>query len=102
MTLTLIRDERYARCMSELPSPVRSMTLAEIEAEHEQVFAELERGGAIRVYTEGMENFLGVLTRDRTLRHAADIAMLVQNEHIPSLEELEEMADRGEIPSFGS
>ena len=36
------------------------------------------------------------------LRDAADIGMLVQNGHIPPLDELERMADRGEIPSFGS
>ena len=51
-TLTLIRTRRYARLMSELPTPVRSMTLAEIQADHEQVYNLLEQGGVIRVYTE--------------------------------------------------
>jgi hypothetical protein len=101
-TLTLIRDRRYARLMSELPTPVKSMTLAEIQADHEQVYNLLEQGGVIRVYTEGEDHFLGVLTRDRTVLDSADIGMLVQNGHIPALDELERMADRGEIPSFGS
>jgi hypothetical protein len=100
-TLTLIRTRRYARLMSELPTPVRSMTLAEIQADHEQVYNDLEQGGAIRVYTDE-DHFLGVLTHDPALRDAADIGMLVQNGHIPPLDELERMADRGEIPSFGS
>ena len=86
--------------MSELLSPVRRLTLAEIDAQHERVFDELERGGAIRVSTSDGEHFLGVLTRDKTLLDAADIAQLIENGHIPSLDELVEMDDRGELP-FG-
>jgi len=98
MSITLVRSREYARLMSELPSPVRSLTLAEIETEHGRVLAELERGGAIRVYTNDMEHFLGVLTRDKTLLDAAGIAQLIENGHIPPLAELIAMDDRGETP----
>lgn len=99
MTITLIRGgERYARLMSELPSPVRSLTLAEVEAQQERVFAELEQGGAIRVYTNDMEHFLGVLTREKALLDAADIAQLIENGHVPPLEKLLAMEERGELP----
>lgn len=98
MTITLIRDERYARLMAQLPSPVRSLTLAELEAQHERVFAELEGGGAIRLYTNDMERYLGVLTRDQRLLDAADLAQLIENGHIPPLDELVAMDDRGELP----
>jgi hypothetical protein len=98
MTITLIRSREYARLMSELPSPVRSLTLAEIEQQRERVYEELERGGAIRVYTNDMEHFLGVLTRDQRLLDAAGIAQLIENGHIPPLDELIAMDDRGELP----
>ncbi len=98
MTITLICGERYARLMADLPSPVRSLTLAELETEQERVFAELERGGAIRLYTNDMERFLGVLTRDQALLDAADIAQLIENGHLPPLAELIAMDDRGELP----
>jgi hypothetical protein len=98
VTITLIRDERYARLMAQLPSPVRSLTLAELEAQHERVYAELERGGAIRLYTNDMERYLGVLTRDKTLLDAADLAQLIENGQIPPLDELVAMDDRGELP----
>ena len=84
--------------MSQLPSPVRSLTLAEIEAQHERVYDELERGGAIRVYTNDGEGFLGVLTREKGLLDEADIAQLIENGHIPPLDELIAMDDRGELP----
>ncbi len=67
-------------------------------AQRERVYAELERGGAIRVYTNDMEHFLGVLTRDQRLLDAADIAQLIENGHIPPLDELVAMDDRGELP----
>jgi hypothetical protein len=98
MSITLIRGGEYARLMSELPSPVRSLTLAEIEDQHKRVFADLENGGAIRVYTNDMEHFLGVLTREKTLLDAAGIAQLIENGHIPPLDELVAMDDRGELP----
>ena len=84
--------------MSELPSPVRSLTLAEIEHQRDRVYEELERGGAIRVYTSDMEHFLGVLTRDQRLLDDAGIAQLIENGHIPPLDELVAMDDRGELP----
>jgi hypothetical protein len=99
MTITLIRaGGRYARLMGELPSPVRSLTLAEVEAQQERVFAELEQGGAIRLYTNDNPRFLGVLTREKALLDAADIAQLIENGHIPPLEQLLAMDDRGELP----
>jgi hypothetical protein len=98
MTITLIRCRMYARRMSELPSPVRSLTLAEIEDQRERVYAELERGGAIRVYTNDMQHFLGVLARDQRLLDAAGISELIENGHIPPLDELIAMDDRGELP----
>ena len=98
MSITLIRSREYARLMSELPSPVRSLTLVEIEDQRERVYTELERGGAIRVYSNDNEHFLGVLTRDQTLLDAAGIAQLIENGHIPPLAELIAMDDRGELP----
>ncbi len=98
MTISLIRGREYAQLMSELPSPVRSLTLAEIETQRDRVYEELERGGAIRVYSNDMEQFLGVLTRDQRLVDAAGIAQLIENGHIPPLDELVAMDDRGELP----
>ena len=98
MTITLIRGREYARLMSELHSPVRSLTLAEIERQHDRVYDELERAGAIRVYTNDMQHFLGVLTRDQRLLDAAGISQLIENGHIPPLDELVAMDDRGELP----
>ena len=98
MTITLIRGREYARLMSELPSPVRSLTLAEIETQRDRVYEELERGGAIRVYTNDMGHLLGVLTRDQRLLDGAGIAQLIENGQIPPLDELVAMDDRGELP----
>ena len=98
MTITLIRGREYARLMSELPSPVRSLTLAEIERQHDRVYEELEHGGAIRVYTNDMQHLLGVLTRDQRLLDAAGISQLIENGHVPPLDELIAMDDRGELP----
>ena len=98
MSITLIRAREYARLVTQLPSPVRSLTLAEIDAQHERVYDELERGGAIRVYTNDGEHFLGVLTREKGVLDEAGIAQLVENGHIPSLDELIAMDDRGELP----
>ena len=81
-----------------LPSPVRSLTLSEIQAQHARVLAELEQGGAIRVYTDDHEQLLGVLTREPGLLDEADIAQLIENGHIPPLDELLAMDDRGETP----
>ncbi len=98
MTITLIRDGEYARLMPELPTPVRSLTLGEIEAQHERVYDELEHGGAIRVYTNDMEHFVGVLTRKGGLLGDAFIGQLIENGHLPPLDELLAMDDRGELP----
>jgi hypothetical protein len=56
--------------LTQLPSPVRSLTLAEIDEQHDRVFDELEQGGAIRVYCNDRRALPGVLTRDRSPRPA--------------------------------
>jgi hypothetical protein len=94
MTLTVVRGGEYARLMSDLPSPTRSLTLREIEDQRERVYGELERGGAIRVYTNDGGTLLGVLTRDPRLLDAADIAQLQESGLIPPLDELVAMQDR--------
>jgi hypothetical protein len=96
MTLTVIRGGEYARFMSDLPSPTRSLTLREIEEQHERVYRELEHGGAIRVYTNDSDMLLGVLTRDPRLFDAADIAQLQESGLIPPLDELVAMQDRAD------
>ncbi len=96
MTLKLIRGGEYARLMSGLPSPIRSLTLREIEQQHERVYSELEQGGAIRVYTNDGSCLLGVLTRDPRLFDAADIAQLQEAGMTPPMDELAAMQDRDE------
>jgi hypothetical protein len=98
MTLTLIRGEDYHRLMSKLPSPVRTLTLAEIQADWRTVLEQLKQGGAVLVESDGGEAFLGVLTRDAGIIGESEIAQLVENGHIPPLEELLAMDDRGELP----
>ena len=98
MTLTVLRGEDYHRLMSKLPRPVRTMTLADIQADWQTVLEELKQGGAVLVESDGGEAFLGVLTRDAGMIGEAEIAQLVENGHIPPLEELLAMDDRGELP----
>jgi threonine dehydratase len=98
ITLTVLRDEDYHRLMSELPRPVRTLTLAEIQADWTAVLDELKQGGAVLLESDGGEAFLGVLTRDAGMIGEAEIAQLVENGHIPPLEELLAMDDRGERP----
>jgi len=96
----MIHQREYAHAMTQLPSPVRSLTLAEIDEQHDRVFDELERGGAIRVYSNDGERYLGVLTRHQSLLGDADLAQMIENGTIPPLDQLLEMDDRGELP-FG-
>jgi hypothetical protein len=98
MTLTVLRGEDYHRLMSQLPHPVRTLTLAEIQADWESVLEELKEGGSILVESDGGEAFLGVLTRDTGLIGEAEIAQLIENGHVPPLEELLTRDDRGELP----
>jgi hypothetical protein len=98
MTLTVLRDEDYHRLMGKLPTPVRTLTLAEIQADWPTVLDELKQGGTVLVESDGGEAFLGVLTRDAGMIGEAEIAQLVENGHIPPLEELLEQDDRGELP----
>lgn len=96
--LVMICRPEYAQAMAGLPSPVRSLTLAEIDEQKDRVFDELERGGAIRVYSNDGSRYLGVLARARAVLDEADIAQLVENGHIPPLDQLIAMDDRGELP----
>jgi hypothetical protein len=98
MTLTVLRSEDYHRLMSKLPKPVRTLKLAEIQADWRSVLDELKQGGAVLVESDGGEAFLGVLTRDAGMIGEAEIAQLVENGHIPPLEDLLAMDDRGELP----
>jgi hypothetical protein len=62
------------------------------------VLEQLKGGGAILVESDGGEAFLGVLTREAGVIGEAEIAQLVENGHMPPLEELLAMDDRGELP----
>jgi hypothetical protein len=46
----------------------------------------------------GGEAFLGVLTRENRMIGEAEIAQLIENGHVPPLEELLARDDRGELP----
>ena len=93
MSLSVIQGGRYDRVMAMLPSPARAMTLAQIQADREQVAGDLERGGAIVVWSDDHEHYLGVLTRDPRVRGNAEVAQLIEAGHLPPLEEL--LADPG-------
>jgi hypothetical protein len=84
--------------IAQTPHPVRTLTLAEIQADWEGVLEELKEGGAILVESDGGEAFLGVLTRDTCMIGEAEIAQLIENCHMPPLEELLARDDRGEPP----
>ena len=78
--------------MSQLPHPVRTLTVAEIQADWDAVLEQLKAGGSIVVESDGGEAFLGVLTRDTGMIGEAEIAQLIENGHLPPLEELLEHA----------
>ena len=98
MTLSVLRSEDYHRLMSQLPHPIRTLTLSEIQADWETVLEQLKLGASILVEADGGEAFLGVLTRDTGMIGAAEIAQLIDNGHVPPLEELLARDDRGELP----
>ena len=98
MTLTVLRGEDYHRLMNQLPHPVRTLTLAAIQADWQSVLEDLKEGGAILVEFDGGEAFLGVLTRDTGMIGEAEIAQLIENGHVPPLEQLLARDDRGELP----
>jgi hypothetical protein len=98
MTLTVLRGEDYHRLMTQLPRPVRTLTLAEIQADWQAVLEELKEGGAVLVEADGGEAFLGVLTREAGMIGEAEIAQLIENGHVPPLRELIARDDRGELP----
>ena len=74
------------------------MTLAQISADYPRVLAELEQGGAILVHSDDREALLGVLTRDPEIFGDARLAQLIEAGHVPPLDELLAMDDRGELP----
>ncbi len=88
MTFSIIRGGRYDRLMAMLPSPARAMTLAQIQADHERVAEQLEEGGVILVHSDGLEHYLGVLTRDPSIIGDAELAQQIESGHLPPLEEL--------------
>jgi hypothetical protein len=70
------------------PHSVRTLTLAQIQADWEGVLEELRDGGAILIESDGGEAVLGVLTRDTAMIGEAEIAQMIENCHVPPLEEL--------------
>jgi hypothetical protein len=84
--------------MTELPRAVRTLTLAEIQADWEGVLEELKAGGAILIESDGGEAFLGALTRETGLIGEAEIAQLIENGHVPPLEDLLARDDRSGLP----
>ncbi len=71
--------------------------MGELQADWESVLEELKEGGAILVESDGGEALLGVLTRDTGMIGEAEIAQLIQNGHLPALEDLLARDDRGEL-----
>jgi hypothetical protein len=100
MNAYLVTEAAYHRVMSDdgLPHPAESLTLSEIRDQQERVIEMLEQGGAIIVHTDDQEHLLGVLTRDRRLLDEASIAAMIDTGHLPPLDELIAMDDRGELP----
>jgi hypothetical protein len=88
----------YHGLTSRLPSPVRTLTLKEIQADVPGVLAQLQQGGAILVESDDEQTLLGVLTREKGLLDEAELGAMIQNGQIPPLEELLAMDDRGETP----
>jgi hypothetical protein len=78
--------------MRQPPRPVRTLTLAEIQA------TVLKAGSSILVESDDGEALLGVLTRDEGLIGEAEIAQLIEDGHVPTLEKLLARDDRGELP----
>ena len=100
MTAYLITGAAYHRIMSDdgLPHPSTGLRVSELREQQERVLAMLEQGGAIIVHTDDGEHLLGVLTRDQALLGEATLAAMIDNGHIPPLDELIGTDDRGELP----
>ena len=92
MTIAVISGRRYARCMANLPSPARALTLSEVNADYPRYLRELEDGGAILVYSDDRQALLGVLTRDPEVLGDARLAQQIEAGHMPPLEQLLEGA----------
>lgn len=79
-----------------LPSPARALTLSEINDDYPRHLADLQAGGTIVVYSDDGQALLGVLTRDPAVLGDAQLAQQIEDGHIPPLDELLGMVDRGE------
>lgn len=88
MTIVVISGRRYSRCMEKLPSPARTLTLSEVNADYPRYLRELEHGGAILVYSDDRNALLGVLTRDPELFGDARLAQQIEAGQMPPLEQL--------------
>ena len=90
----------YHGLTSKLPSPVRTLTLREIQADVPGVLAQLQQAGAILVHGDDEQTLLGVLNpRERAARRSRDQRDDPER-HLPPIEELLAMDDRGETPSL--
>jgi hypothetical protein len=98
MTVLLLRGREYHRLVASLPSPARALTLSAINADYPAYLADLREGGAIIVLSDDRQAVLGVLTRDPAVFGDAQIAQQIEDGHLPPLEELLAMDDRGEAP----
>ncbi len=97
MTLRLINEGQYDRLMGLLPSPTRALTLSQVNEDYPRHLTELQAGGTIIVYSDDGQAMLGVLTRDPAVLGDAQLAQQIEDGHIPPLDELLAMADRGEL-----
>jgi len=77
---------------------VRTMTVADIQAEWHAVLEDLRRGGVVLIESDGGDACIGVLTREAGMIGAAEIVQLIEDGHIPPLEELLTMDDGGGLP----
>jgi hypothetical protein len=98
MTVLTLRGREYHRLMASLPTPARALTLSAINADYPTYLAELRDGGAIIVLSDDEQAVLGVLTRDPAVFGDAQLAQQIDDGHLPPLEDLLAMSDRGEGP----
>ena len=100
MTAHLVAERSYHERMHTdgLPHPSEALTLTEIHAQLEHVLEVLAQGGAILVYSDDRQHRLGVLTRQQPLLDEASIAAQIDSGHLPPIDELIAMDDRGETP----
>lgn len=96
-TLSVIRGGRYCGRMGDLPKPAKALTLAEIQADFQQVYEDLEQGGVVVVLGDrgsAHESWvLGALTREPRVLDEAEVAQWIADGHIPPLDELLAQAD---------